>query len=141
QSASEIAILNITGMLGNPNLALFFSMVIALGMLSRYGRRSAMQIAADTESALMSAGVIILITAAGGAVGAMLREAGIQGSIEALVDAFGSGTGMAVLIAAFAVAALLKLAQGSGTVPMITTASISAAMGSSAASLGFHPVY
>jgi GntP family gluconate:H+ symporter len=141
RTASETSLLNIAGLLGNPNMALLFSAAISLWMLKRYGGRTVTEMASDTESALMGAGIIILITAAGGAFGAMLREAGIQAPIEALVKDIGSGTGMIVLISAFLVASMIKIAQGSGTVSMITTASMFAAMGFSASSLGFHPVY
>jgi gluconate:H+ symporter, GntP family len=89
----------------------------------------------------MSGGVVILITAAGGAFGAMLREAGIQGPIQAMVGGAGTAAGITVLLSAFGVASLIKFAQGSGTVSMITTSSMFAAMGFSAATLGFHPVY
>ena len=131
----------ITGVLGNPNLALLLSAAMALGMVARYRGRSLADLAADTEHALMSGGVVILITAAGGAFGAMLREAGIQGPIQAMVGGAGSTAGIAVLLSAFGVASLLKFAQGSGTVSMITTSSMFAAMGFNAAALGFHPVY
>lgn len=131
----------ITATLGNPNLALLFSAAIALFLVARYRGHSLTKLAEDTEQALMSAGVVILITAAGGAFGAMLREAGIQRSIQTLVGDAGSTTGVVVLLSAAGVAALIKFAQGSGTVSMITTSSMFAAMGFNAATLGFHPVY
>jgi GntP family gluconate:H+ symporter len=131
----------VTSILGNPSLALLFSAVIALFLVAHYRGHSLAKLAEDTEHALMSAGVIILITAAGGSFGAMLREAGIQGSMEALVGEAGSTAGVVVLLSAAGVAALMKFAQGSGTVSMITTSSMFAAMGFSAATLGFHPVY
>lgn len=131
----------VTAILGNPNLALMFSAVIGLFMVARYRGRTLAELAADTEHALMSGGVVILITAAGGAFGAMLREAGIQGPIQAMLGNAGSTAGVTVLLSAFGVASLIKFAQGSGTVSMITTSSMFAAMGFTAATLGFHPVY
>jgi GntP family gluconate:H+ symporter len=131
----------VTAVIGNPNLALMFSAAIGLAMVARYRGRSLSQLAEDTEHALMSGGVVILITAAGGAFGAMLREAGIQGPIQAMVGGAGTAAGATVLLSASAVASLIKFAQGSGTVSMITTSSMFAAMGFSAATLGFHPVY
>jgi GntP family gluconate:H+ symporter len=127
--------------LGNPNMALLFSAAIALYMVMRYRGHSLSKLAEDAEHALMSAGVVILITAAGGSFGAMLREAGIQRSVEAMVGQAGSTTGVVVLVSAFAVAMLIKFAQGSGTVSMITTSSMFAAMGFTAGTLDFHPVY
>lgn len=131
----------VTAVLGNPNLALMFSAAIGLGMVAVYRRRSLADLAQDTEHALMSGGVVILITAAGGAFGAMLREAGIQGPIQAMVGGAGTAAGATVLLSAAGVASLIKFAQGSGTVAMITTSSMFAAMGFTAATLGFHPVY
>ena len=89
----------------------------------------------------MSGGVIILITAGGGAFGAMLREAGIQTMIE---QRFSSGTqnvGMMIFFVAFGVSAMLKFAQGSSTVAMITTSSMFAAMGVTSEMLGCNLVY
>ena len=89
----------------------------------------------------MSAGVIILITAAGGAFGAMLRAAEIG---PALADLFGGGaSGLGLLGLAFGVAALLKTAQGSSTVAMITAGGIVAGLlpVAGAAGLAYHPVY
>jgi H+/gluconate symporter-like permease len=85
--------------------------------------------------------VVILITAAGGAFGAMLREAGIQQPIQAMMGGESAGAGIGVLISAAAVASLIKFAQGSGTVAMITASSMFAAMGFTAATLDYHPVY
>lgn len=133
-------ITGITGVIGNPNLALLLSTIIALATVAVWRKRSLQQLADDTENALMSGGVIILITAAGGAFGAMLREAGIQQPIQDMIGD-GGGSGIMILVSAFLVASLLKFAQGSGTVAMITTASMFAAMGFSALQLGFHPVY
>lgn len=134
------SIVGLTSVLGNPNLALLFSAAIALYMVGKYCGRSLAELATDTEQALMSGGVVILITAAGGAFGAMLREAGIQEPIQAMMGE-GGGAGLGVLLSAAAVASLIKFAQGSGTVSMITTSSMFAAMGFSAATLDFHPVY
>ena len=46
-----------------------------------------------------------------------------------------------MLIMGFGIAALLKVAQGSSTVAMITGSSMLAAMITSPEALGFHPVY
>jgi GntP family gluconate:H+ symporter len=131
----------VSAILGNPNLALLLSAAISLFMVAKYRGRSLAGLAEDTEHALMGGGVVILITAAGGAFGAMLREAGIQQPIQAMMGDAGSAAGIGVLLSAAAVASLIKFAQGSGTVAMITTSSMFAAMGFSAANLSFHPVY
>ncbi|MGI9174440.1 MAG: GntP family permease [Rhodothermales bacterium] len=130
-----------TAVAGDPNLALLLSAVIALLTLALWKKRPLARLADDVEEALMSGGLIILITAAGGAFGGMLRAAGIQDSMQYLVGDVSTISGVAVLLTAFGVASLIKFAQGSSTVAMITTSSMFAAMGFTATSLGFHPVY
>jgi GntP family gluconate:H+ symporter len=126
-------------MVGNANLALLLSAAVALWLYARQRRPSPDEMSGMVESALMSGGVIILITAAGGAFGAMLQEAQIGPEIQAL---FGGGAnGLAYLFLAFAVASLMKIAQGSSTVAMITTSAMLAAMVGEGAGLPFHIVY
>ncbi|WP_224482567.1 GntP family permease [Robertkochia aurantiaca] len=74
-----------------------------------------------TVKALKEAGLIILITGAGGAFGEVLRSVGI----EKLFDVE-SMSPTALLLSAFAISAILKSAQGSSTVAIITAAAIMA---------------
>lgn len=127
--------------LGNPNLALLLSAAIAMFLTVRYRQMSLAGLAKGVESALMSGGVIILITAGGGAFGRMLSEAGIKSIVEDSLGPEKQFVGTAVLLAGFAVAAVMKFAQGSGTVSMVTTSSIFGAMGLTGSTLGFNPVY
>ena len=99
------------------------------------------ELAQTTETALMSGGVIILITAAGGAFGAMLRESGVENSIKQMAGSDGQSMGLLVLLLGFGVASVMKVAQGSGTVSMITTSAMMAAMGVSSSMLGCDLVY
>jgi H+/gluconate symporter-like permease len=130
-----------TAVLGNANLALLISAIIAMGTLMVQRGLTLRQLTAVNEEALMSAGVIILITAAGGAFGGMLREAGIKDAVEGAFGADGQLPGLSMLLIAFCVAALLKTAQGSSTVAIMTTTSMIAAMGVGSQTLGFHVVY
>ena len=87
---------------------------------------------------MSSGGVIILITAAGGAFGHVLRQSGIA---EAIQHRFpGTQDGTTLLFLAFAITAIVRFAQGSATVAMITSVGI---VGPIAAglSLGYHPIY
>jgi len=131
-----------TAVIGNANLALLVSAVVAMGVYARQRGASRADLAEMVESSLMSAGVIILITAAGGAFGATLQAAQIGPVIEAAFGGTrGSGSGMALLLLGFAVASLMKFAQGSSTVAMITTAAMLAAMIPGPGALPFHTVY
>jgi GntP family gluconate:H+ symporter len=131
----------VTAILGNPNLALLVSAAIAMALVVWKRQLPLRELAQTVDKALMSGGIIILITAAGGAFGAMLREAGIQDYIEESVAPDERNLGLMILLVAFGVSSLVKFAQGSGTVAMITAASMFAAMGLSAETLGFSPVY
>jgi gluconate:H+ symporter, GntP family len=129
-----------TAIAGNPNFALLLSAAIALSVYRRQCRPTRTQMATLVETSLMSGGMIILITSAGGALGAMLQAARIGPAIETSF-AGQTGSGSFYLILAFAIASLLKIAQGSSTVAMITTAAMLSAMIEAAGALPFHTVY
>jgi GntP family gluconate:H+ symporter len=129
-----------TSIVGNSNLALLISAAIAMWVYARQRRPSGAEMGAMVEESLMSGGVIILITSAGGAFGAMLKAAEIGPAILDLFAGPGGG-GIVLLLLAFAVSTLLKFAQGSSTVAMITTAGMLSAMVASAGQLPFHTVY
>ena len=134
---------SVTAVLGNPNFAMLLSAAIALVVLWQRRRPSRRQLAGIVEHSLMSAGVIILITSAGGAFGAMLKLAQVGDAIQALMVGNGSEPlgGIRLLFLAFFIATLLKFAQGSSTVSMITTSAMLATLLPSREVLGFHPVY
>ena len=106
--------------LGNKNIALAIGTIIALGVLARargYGLRRLEELMGPP---LETAGVIILITAAGGAFGGMLRNAGVGDAIKNEA----SGKSLNLVILAWLTAAVIRIAQGSATVAMLTTSSI-----------------
>jgi GntP family gluconate:H+ symporter len=102
--------------IGNPVIALFIGVALAFPLKPKRIR--------DTHSTwvgagLEQAGVIILITGAGGAFGAILRATGIGDFIGSSFADLDLG-----LLLPFIIAAVLKTAQGSSTVAIITTAAI-----------------
>ncbi|MBM3823634.1 MAG: GntP family permease [Verrucomicrobia bacterium] len=121
---------------GDKNLALMLAAAIALAMLVRWKRPGAPDAAAAVQSALTSGGIIILVTSAGGAFGGMLQQSGLGGRIEELSAALKLGA----LPLAFLVTALIRTAQGSATVAMITAVGVLEGF-ANPAQLGFHPVY
>lgn len=123
----------------NPNFALLLAAIVAMGTLKIVRRLSWSALGTDVEEALMSGGLIILITAAGGAFGAMLTDSGIQSTISAIFEGR-SATGIAMLLLAWAIAAVLKVAQGSSTVAMIIGAGLMAAI-TAGSPPPFNPVY
>ena len=129
-----------TAVIGNPNLALLVATAISLYLLFSARGLSRAQISERVEDALASGGIIILITAAGGAFGAMLRAAGVGDAIgEMATEA--DATGPALLLIAWVVAATMKVAQGSSTTAMITVSGIFSGGLANADVLGFNPVY
>jgi GntP family gluconate:H+ symporter len=80
--------------------------------------------------------MIILITSMGGAFGGILQQTGIGARIQELA----SNYQMAILPLAFIVTALMKTAQGSATVAMITSVGILGGI-ANLGELPFHPVY
>lgn len=106
---------NLSSFIGHPIIALFFGVLLSFNLF-----KGSKNIRFDwVSSGLKEAGVIILITGAGGALGNIIRAAGIG-------DIIGSGFSnlqMGILLP-FIIAAILKSAQGSSTVAIITTAAI-----------------
>ena len=137
-----------TAIIGNPNLALLVAAAVAMGVYARQRGVSRAELAEMVETSLMSAGVMILIIAASGAFGVALQATEIGPVIErAFVGqsggaASGTGSGLIFLFLGFGVASLIKIAQGSSTVAMITTAAMLAAMlPANGGGLPFHTVY
>src|SRR5690606_24463263 len=122
---------------GEPNVALFLATLAAMWLLLSRGI-GLDHMAGLAEEAFASAGTIILITAAGGAYGGMLTRAGVGAS---LADG-AAAIGLPLLLLAFLLASLLKFAQGSSTVAIITSASVLQATYAAAGGAGLpHPVY
>lgn len=124
-------------MLGDKNVALAIAAIIALVTTVWANRTSFKELTAGVQSALMSAGVIILITAAGGAFGSTVRESGVADQITTLTQAAGP---IWILPIAFLVTTLIRTAQGSATVAMITAAGVLSPL-AIGGDLPFHPVY
>lgn len=106
--------------LGQPIIAVSIGLIVAIYTLARgLTRKGALD---EMEKGIQDAGIILLVTGAGGALGNVLRESGagdfIAGQIAELA--------LPAILIPFFVATLVRLVQGSGTVAMITAASISA---------------
>jgi len=125
------------GFLGNKNMAMFIGTMIAVAMWARRKGWGIREAGEAMGKPLQIAGVIILITCAGGAFGAMIKLSGIGEAIKWAT----SGFAMSYILLAWLIAAVMKIAQGSGTVSMITTSSILFALIGADAQLPYHPVY
>lgn len=121
---------------GDPNIALTIAALISIIPLVRQYNIDRKKITIFIQNALSTAGIIVLIISAGGAFGAILQQTGIGSRIQELSTAYH----FAVLPMAFLVTALIRVAQGSATVAMITTIGIFAGFAYSG-TLSFHPLY
>ncbi|MEZ4828920.1 MAG: SLC13 family permease [Bacteroidia bacterium] len=133
-SAFQSGFVQIFSVLGDANIALFLSAMIAMFILWRQ-IRDVKSFQKYMTEALSSAGMIILITASGGAFGQMLQQTGIG----IWVGEMASGYQVALLPVAFMVTALVRSAQGSATVAMVTAMGVMSGVVSTG--LPFHPVY
>lgn len=105
---------------GTPIIALCISTLLAVYTLVPYLNRQ--QTAVRLEEGLQSAGIILMVTGAGGALGFVVRESGAGSQLAAQI----ASLPFSPVMIPFLVATLVRLIQGSGTVAMITAASITA---------------
>ena len=123
--------------LGNKNIAMFLGLLVSLYLWAKHKKLDLKDLGVQMEKPLEIAGLIILITSAGGAFGAMIRGSGIGLMIK---DLSANGFSINLIIIAWLMAAVIKFAQGSSTVAIITTAGIMSAI-ISTTTLPYHPIY
>lgn len=126
---------------GNRNIALLVGAVIAIGVLMKQKGVTLATVNELIGPSFETAGVIILITSAGGAFGLMLKNAGVGEAIQQVVK----GHAINLILLSWLVSAVIRIAQGSATVAMLTTAAMMLPLiyptGSGVAALPYHPVY
>lgn len=109
-------ILTILFFIGDPAIALLIGLATSLFINPNFKLNNIHPV---LEDAIKNAGIILLITAAGGAFGSVLKASGIG----TIIGEYLSSSGLGIFIP-FLIAAGLKTAQGSSTVSIITTSSI-----------------
>ncbi|MDI1458362.1 gluconate:H+ symporter [Streptomyces sp. ATE26] len=105
---------------GSPFVALTLALLLAyylLGIRRGWSRKS---LEAVSTSSLKPVGNILLVVGAGGVFGAVLKASGVA---QALSDTF-DGVGLPVIVLAYLISVVLRVAQGSATVAIVTTAGI-----------------
>ncbi len=104
-------------LIGHPVIALLIGVFISFGLKkNNKAKNNRFEWVSD---GLKNAGSIILITGAGGAFGAVLRATGVGDVIGEYMSQWQLG-----ILLPFLIAAVLKSAQGSSTVAIITTAAL-----------------
>ena len=123
---------------GNRNIALVLGAALAVFVLVRQKKGMTLaRISQLIEPPFATAGVIILITSAGGAFGLMLKNAGVGDAVKTLVE----GREVNLLVLSWVVSAVIRVAQGSATVAMLTTAAMIYPIMTGGTVLPYHPVY
>ncbi len=112
--------LQILQFLGHPIIALLLATFVALYLLGTRRGLSREELSDLSMKALAPAGAIILITGAGGVFKQMLIKTGAGDQIGAAL----ADIQVSYVLLAFGIAALVRIAQGSATVAMITAAGI-----------------
>ncbi|MFE9061145.1 GntP family permease [Streptomyces violaceusniger] len=105
---------------GHPFVALTIALFLAyylLGIRRGWSRKSLETV---STASLKPVGNILLVVGAGGVFGAVLKGSGVA---QALADAFDSA-GLPVIVLAWLISVVLRVAQGSATVAIVTTAGI-----------------
>ena len=106
--------------LGTPIIAVGIGLLLAIFVLGRGLDRSTAL--SEMEAGIKSAGIIILVTGGGGALGQILKDSGTGNYVAELL----AGTSIPIIILPFIIATIVRFIQGSGTVAMVTAAGICA---------------
>ena len=128
--------------LGNSNVAMTLAAGFAIlglvrQMVAKQEKDLAAKLGKTLQDPLSTAGVILLITGAGGAFGAMIRMSGVGDSVGAIAEEFD----ISYVLLAWGVTAFIRIAQGSATVSMITGVGLMAAVIGDGDALGYHKAY
>lgn len=110
----------ITTFVGNPIVALTIATLLTftfLGTKRGYSRQDIQDIA---TKALEPAGIIILVTGAGGVFKTVLIDSGVGDVLGEIM----AGSALPPILLAFLIAAVVRVAQGSATVSMVTAAGL-----------------
>ena len=108
------------GFIGHPFTALLLATLLAfyvLGIRRGRSREDVQQIAAKS---LEPVALVLLVTGAGGVFGSILQKSGVG---DAVADVM-TGSNLPPIVLAFLVATMVRVAQGSATVSMVTSAGL-----------------
>jgi GntP family gluconate:H+ symporter len=111
---------SIAFLLGTPTVALTIAVLLAMWLLGTSRGMSADDLAHITANSLKPIGMILLVVGAGAFFGAVLRATGVG---EALAGSMEAG-GLPIILSAYLISCALRIAQGSATVAIVTTAGI-----------------
>jgi gluconate:H+ symporter, GntP family len=109
-------------LLGKTPVALLITLILCLLLFQRrFGMKKMEQWCGESLAPICA---VILVTGAGGMFGGVLRASGIGDALANLL----SDLGLPLIVAAFVISACLRVAQGSATVALTTTAALMSPM-------------
>ena len=108
--------------IGSSAVALLISVLVAVWVLGTRRGEHGTALEKVVDSALGPVASVILITGAGGMFGGVLRASGIGDALSGTLE----NIGLPVIFAAYVIAVVLRLAQGSATVALVTAAGLMA---------------
>jgi GntP family gluconate:H+ symporter len=114
------AVTKVLVLAGNKNIALLAGALIAMSVLARQRGLGWSRLGELLDAPLNTAAVIVMITAAGGAFGAMLRHAGVGDAIKTIAATYS----LDLVLLSWITALVIRIAQGSATVSMLTTSAV-----------------
>ncbi|WP_018000638.1 GntP family permease [Paracoccus sp. N5] len=115
---AEAGWVTVLRLIGQTSVALLITVIAAMALLGK--GRDAAEVEKLMDGALGPICAIILVTGAGGMFGGVLRASGIGQALAGSLDS----VGMPLIVAAFVIATALRVAQGSATVALTTTAGL-----------------
>ena len=122
--------------LGERHVALLLGAIAAIALVMHQRGLSMVKVNALIGPQFATAGVIILVACAGGAFGAMLKHAGVASVVESAAVRWD----LNLVFLAWLISAIIRVAQGSATVAMMTASAIMFPIISSG-KLPYHPMY
>lgn len=106
--------------LGTPMVALFLGFLSSLTLIKKFDKKT---LNSCIVEGIKTSGTILIITGAGGAFGAVLKETNVAGYLGECLAGLNIG-----IFLPFIIAAAIKTAQGSSTVSIVTTSAMIAPM-------------
>lgn len=118
QIADDAFWANLIQFIGHPFIALIIATLVAAYFLGHQKGFSAKEILQFSDKALAPAGLIILVTGAGGVFKEILIDSGVGEALAETIMAYQ----VAPIILAYLLAVIIRVTQGSATVAMVTSA-------------------
>ena len=118
---------------GSTPIALLITLLVAIAVLGVRRGKSASVIEDLLDQALRPVAPVILITGAGGMFGGIFLASGIGGALSSVLGSIG----LPLIVSVFIVAAILRIALGTATVAITTSAGL---LGASVTAAALNPV-